>query len=118
GSGCRGRTSKRYRGCVNGWTPNSGLGGVPVGICPKALRAKGLKPWIGAHRPPAVMRPHLTISRRGICPWDQASIISARVLRAFSASLSRAFSLDDTKNDATMSPPDGVGGEQWGPMPV
>src|SRR5262249_41924417 len=55
-----------------------------------------------------------TISRLVICPWDQAWIISARFLRAFSASLIRAFSFDDKKNNATMSPPCRVGGERWG----
>src|SRR5262249_9377869 len=60
------------------------------------------------------MRPHLTSSRLVICPWDQAWIISARFLRAFSASLSRALdALGDKKND-TMSPPCGVGGGRWG----
>src|SRR5207249_4300403 len=100
GSRCRGRTSKRYRGCENGWTPNSGLGGAPVGIPsdPKALLAKGLKPWIGAHRPPAVIRPHLTRSRLVTWPWDQAWIISAQFWRACSASRSRAFAFADKKN--------------------
>src|SRR6266571_1507052 len=45
------------------------------------------------------MRPHLSISRLVICPWDQALIISARFLRACSASLIRALdALGDKKN--------------------
>jgi hypothetical protein len=56
---------------VNGWIPNSGLGGAPVGI-PSAytLLAKGLSPLIGNSNPPAVISPHLTRSRREICPVE------------------------------------------------
>src|SRR5262245_13787593 len=75
---------------VNFCAPNNGLRGVPVGIAPKALRANGLSPFFHAKNPPAVKRPHLYRSRRVICPCERALTISARLLRAFCASLCRA----------------------------
>src|SRR5919199_1925328 len=46
-TGTRGSTSKRSIGCVNGWTPNSGLAGKPVGMFEfaNALRANGVRPF-------------------------------------------------------------------------
>jgi len=44
-------------GWVNGFTPNIGVGGVPVGTSDpfaKALLANGLKPLLAAINPPAV----------------------------------------------------------------
>jgi len=91
-TGFRGKTSKRGMGWVKGWTPNNGLGVAPVGmLSPYALPTKGFRPRMGANRLPAVKRPHLKSSRRETWPWDRALTISARFLRAFSASLSRTF---------------------------
>src|SRR6266705_2313762 len=44
GFGFRGRTSKRGMGCVNAWTPNSGLLGKPVGMLAYALLINGFNP--------------------------------------------------------------------------
>src|ERR687885_1953925 len=90
-TGFRGRTSNRSIGCVNGWTPNSGLGGKPVGMfaAAKVLGANGLRPFFKMMVPAAVNSPSLTRSRREICPWDHAARISQRFRRACSASLSR-----------------------------
>src|SRR5262245_3771048 len=57
----------------------------------KALRTNGLRPCFARMRPPALNRPHLSRSRRLICPSASAFRISRRFLRAFSASLIRAF---------------------------
>src|ERR1043166_2823051 len=92
--GLRGSTSKRGMACVNGWTPNSGLRGNPVGMeesSAYALRTNGLNPFFNTIAPAAVNSPILNRSRRETCPCDPALRISARFLRAFSASLSRAF---------------------------
>src|SRR5437879_10805917 len=78
-------------GCVNAWTLNSGLRGKPVGTDPYALGANGLRPFLKASTPPAVKNPILIRSRRETCPCDHAFRISARFLRAFSASLTRAL---------------------------
>src|SRR3954467_7098466 len=93
----RGSTSKRGIGCVNGCTPNNGLGGAPVGIAAYALFAKGLKPLIGNRSPPAEITPHLIKSRRETCPQEYAWTISRRFFRAFSASLSRALDAFDER---------------------
>src|SRR2546425_2778703 len=90
-TGLRGRTSKRGMGCVNAWPLNSGLRGQPVGTAPYALGANGLRPFLKASAPPAVKSPILIRSRRETCPCDHAFRISARFLRAFSASLTRAL---------------------------
>src|SRR5713226_8976712 len=89
----RGRTSKRGMGCVNAWTPNSGLRGRPVGIeeSAYALGAKGLSPFFNTSVPAVVKSPILIRSRRETCPCDHAFRISARFLRAFSASFTRAL---------------------------
>ncbi len=90
----RARTSKRGMACVNGWTPNSGLGGRPVGMVEPnayALLTKGLRPLFATITPPAVNRPHFSRSRRVICPSASAFRISQRFFRAFSASHSRRF---------------------------
>src|SRR6266568_4544857 len=50
----RARTSKRGMACVNGWTPNSGLGGRPVGMVEPnayALLTKGLRPLFATIAP-------------------------------------------------------------------
>src|SRR6266705_2840908 len=82
-------------GWVNGWTPNRGLRGNPVGMEEEssayALGANGLSPFLKAIAPPAVKSPILIRSRRETCPCDHAFRISARFRRAFSASLTRAF---------------------------
>jgi len=78
-------------GAVNGWTPNVGLGDKPVGMPAKTLGANGLRPFFMMMVPAAVNNPHLTRSRRDICPVDHAFRISWRFLRAFSASLSLAL---------------------------
>src|SRR4029077_15438861 len=109
----RASTSKRGIGWVNGWTPNVGLAGSPVGIpilsnwvariallgvlvCaavwPYADLTNGFKPPIGSIMPALVNKPHLTRSRRLIWPWDSALVISARFRRAFSASRIRLLS--------------------------
>jgi hypothetical protein len=51
-------------------TPNSGLGGRPVGILEsaRALPANGLRPFFKTMVPAAVNSPSLTRSRREICP--------------------------------------------------
>src|SRR5918911_738121 len=69
-TGLRGRTSNRSIGWVNGWTPNSGLGGRPVGMfeSAKALLANGLRPFFTMMVPAAVNSPSLTKSRREIWP--------------------------------------------------
>ena len=105
-TGFRWKTSKRGIGCVNGRTPKSGLLGKPVGMplpplrVPKLLvvcafkgRTNGLSPPIGATIPAEVKSPHFTRSRRDTCPCDSALLISARFLRAFSASLILPLSL-------------------------
>src|SRR5437016_7598715 len=92
-SGVRGKTSKRGMGCVNAWTPNSGLRGRPVGMeesSAYALRANGLSPFFNTSVPAAVKSPSLMRSRRESRPCDHACRISARFRRAFSASLIRA----------------------------
>src|SRR5262249_8850398 len=98
----------------NGCTPNSGLGGAPVGIplptlpeldplCPNALLTKGFRPWMGASRPPLVIRPHLTRSRRETLPCEYALTISALFFRAFSASRSRALeAFSDKKKPSSL----------------
>src|SRR5436309_13135528 len=81
-------------GCVNGCTPNRGLRGNPVGMpesSANALRANGLSPFLSVSAPAAVNNPILIRSRRETCPRDHAFRISARFLRAFSASLTRAL---------------------------
>src|SRR3989454_4593463 len=93
-TGVRGKTSKRGMGCVNAWTPNSGLRGRPVGMeesSAYALRANGLNPFCNTSAPDAVKSPILIRSRRETCPCDHAFRISARLRRAFSASLTRAL---------------------------
>src|SRR5260221_7737251 len=80
----RGITSKRGIGVLKGCTPKVGLGGAPVGMpvptllplklllllmlmllpLAWALLTKGFRPWMGANRPPLVIRPHLIRSRR------------------------------------------------------
>src|SRR5262245_2851045 len=64
----------------------SGLRGVPVGTSAKALRANGLSPFFRASAPVAVKMPHLTRSRRVICPEARAFLISVRLSRARCAS--------------------------------
>jgi hypothetical protein len=84
----RGNTSRRGIGWVKGWTPNSGLGGRPVGMfepAAKTLGANGLRPFFKMMVPAAVKSPSLMRSRREIWPWDQAVRMSWRFLRAFSA---------------------------------
>src|ERR1041385_4821497 len=92
-TGLRGNTSKRGIGVEKACTPNNGLGGSPVGMLESAnaLRAKGLRPFIGISRPAPVKTPILIKSRRLTCPWECALIISQRFFRAFSASRNRAF---------------------------
>src|SRR5712671_1126681 len=90
-TGFRGSTSKRGMGWVKAWTPKSGLRGAPVGIDAYALFANGLKPLVRTKVPAADMSPILIRSRRETCPWESAFTISARFLRAFSASRTRAF---------------------------
>src|SRR5882762_8711081 len=89
--GFRDNTSKRGIGCVNAWTPNSGLRGKPVGTLAYALRTKGLRPFFQWSMPPTVNNPHLNKSRRVTCPSASALMISWRFLRAFCASLIRSF---------------------------
>src|SRR5262249_28863939 len=92
-TGIRGKTSKRGIGCVNGWTPNSGLRGRPVGMeesSAYALRANGLSPFFNTSAPAAVKSPNFIRSRRESRPCDHACRISARFRRAFSASLTLA----------------------------
>src|SRR5262249_37229153 len=110
GFGLRAITSKRGIAVEKGCTPNSGLGGAPVGmllpgpLAAWALVTKGLRPWIGARAPPAVIRPHLTNSRRVTFPCEKALTISARLLRAFPASLIRALEdFSDKKNPSFLS---------------
>ena len=69
--------------------PNSLLRGVPVGTSAKALRANGLSPFLQASNPVVVRIPHLKRSRLVIWPSDSALTISARLSRAFWASLCR-----------------------------
>jgi len=64
----RARRSRRGIGCVNGWTPNSGLAGKPVGMVESALAANGLSPLFKMMVPAAVKSPSLIRSRREICP--------------------------------------------------
>src|SRR5262245_50098130 len=93
-TGVRGRTSKRGMGCVNAWTPNSGLRGSPVGMeesSAYALCANGLSPRFSTIAPAAVKSPSVMSSRRVKRPCDQASRISRRFRRAFSASFTRAL---------------------------
>src|SRR3954451_24530089 len=90
-TGRRGSTSKRGMGCVNAWTPNSGLRGKPVGIAPHELLTNGLRPLFATITPPALNRPHLSNSRREIWPSASALLISRRFARAFCASLNRDF---------------------------
>jgi hypothetical protein len=78
---------------VNGCTLPSGLAGTPVGMAANALRTHGFKPCFQASPPKVVKMPHLTRSRRVICPCESALTISRRFPRACSASLSRP--LDD-----------------------
>jgi hypothetical protein len=81
-------------GWDNGVAPNSGLGGTPVGISlppAYALLAKGLKPFLASSNPVDVKIPHLNRSRLVIWPWESALTISARLSRAFCASLRRAL---------------------------
>src|SRR5258706_12115220 len=87
----RGNTSKRGIGCVNAWTPKSGLRGKPVGTLAYALRTKGFRPFFQRSMPPTVNNPHLNRSRRVTCPSASALMISWRFLRAFCASLIRSF---------------------------
>ena len=87
----RGKTSNRGMGCVNGWTPNSGLDGAPVGMDAYALGANTLSPFVMTRVPAADMRPMRIRSRRETCPSQNALTISARFFRAFSASRSRAL---------------------------
>src|SRR5664279_4672796 len=47
--------------------------------------------------PAVVKRPHRIRSRRETWPWERAFKISARFLRAFSASFNRAFDAFDGK---------------------
>src|SRR3989442_14206257 len=90
----RGRTSNRGIGCVNAWTPNRGLRGKQVGMeesSAYALRANGLSPFCNTSVPAVVNSPILIRSRRETCPCDHAFRISARFLRAFTGSLTRAL---------------------------
>src|SRR5216683_7128147 len=87
----RGKTSNRGMGCVNAWTPKSGLRGAPVGMDAYALGAKTLSPLVMTKVPAADIRPMRIKSRRETCPSQNAFRISARFLRAFSASRTRAF---------------------------
>ena len=88
----RGSTSNRPMGCVNGRTPNIGLGGAPVGMVESTwAEAYGLNPRIGASRPALVKSPIFKRSRRESWPWDNPLTISNRFFLAFSASRSRAF---------------------------
>src|SRR5438270_3439630 len=92
-TGFRGSTSKRGMGWVKAWTPKSGLRGAPVGmlLSAYALGANTLKPLVSTNVPAADMSPILIRSRRETCPSASAFTISARFLRAFSASRTRAF---------------------------
>src|SRR6266852_65631 len=103
----RGKTSKRGMGWVNGWTPKSGLRGAPVGMDAYALGANTLSPLVMTRVPAAVMRPMRIRSRRETCPSQNAFTISARFLRAFSASRKRAF--DAFRGRYTLRPPSGQG---------
>jgi len=92
-------------GCVNAWTPNSGLDGNPVGMLAYALLTNGFKPCFQASTPAPVKSPHLSRSRRVICPSASALTISRRFLRAFSASLSRILDVFLERNiDMYISP--------------
>src|SRR3954462_6590514 len=61
------RRSNRGIGVVNGCTPNSGLGGAPVGTWPYALLAYGLRPLVRTRVPAAVKRPLRTSDPREPC---------------------------------------------------
>src|ERR1700704_258100 len=87
----RRNTSKRGIGCVNAWTPNSGLRGKPVGTLAYALRTNGFRPFFQRSMPPTVNNPHLNRSRRVTCPSASALMISWRFRRAFCASFIRSF---------------------------
>src|SRR5207302_10637983 len=71
--------------------PKGAIGGAPVGIVAYALFADELRPFVRTKVPAAVMRHIRTRSRRDTCPCESAFTISARFLRAFSASRTRAF---------------------------
>jgi len=82
------------------------LAGAPVGTRPppgshrlhKALLTKGFSRWMGARRPPAVIKPIFTRSRRETLPWEWALRFSARFFRAFLGFTWRAFeAFSDTK---------------------
>src|SRR5882672_1802184 len=104
GFGLRARTSKRGIGVEKSCTPNSGLGGRPVGtLSAYALRTNGLRPCFATSTPPMLKTPHLSKSRREICPCDQAFRISQRFFRACSASLRRRLELfSERKNMHTL----------------
>src|SRR5438477_3490374 len=92
----RGRRSKRGIADENAATPKVGLAATPVGTSkPKhrvlacAAFMKGFRPPIGARSPALVNKPHFTRSRRDTLRCDRAFMISARFLRAFTASRNR-----------------------------
>jgi hypothetical protein len=59
---------------------------------------------MGAKRPPVVIKPHFTNSRRETLPVEKAFRISARFFRAFSASLILALEdFSDKKNPSFLS---------------
>src|SRR5581483_668276 len=98
-SALRGSTSKRGIGVEKSCTPNSGLGGRPVGmLSAHALPTNGLRPFFMAMTPPAVNNPHLMSSRRLTWPSAIAFRISRRLRCAFSASLSRDFDVFPVRN--------------------
>src|SRR5436305_7895522 len=108
--------SKRGMACENAGTPKVGLFAIPVGmlnpkqrvpllkvlVCACNGRTNGFKPPIGANTPAAVNRPIRTSSLRETLPCERAFTISARFLRAFSASLSLRLSLFSESQNSSL----------------